>query len=383
MGKRIRDLDATAGLTGTHKIAVDKTGLPEAEGVTLDELSTHLATALDESSALTAHIDDASGAHPATAISYAGSSGLSATTVEAALHELDTEKAPLASPTFTGSVTIPGGTITGLADLAVGTVAGNSWRVRPRSAVTTIPVAAFAPTQNNTVMALDVMPKGSPSAGPGGFAWIDVCDTDLMDNDDGTGVLRLGLDASYAMVESRAAGKTPVPLRLAVGDSALGGPTGYLTVVDTSGDIAIVGKLRIHPTTPTDYTAGLSVGVNSASRKVIVARAHASATANIIEAQSSGGTPVFAVTASGKVATSALLDGTTGDQMITFTAGAGKQITFGGAALTGLNGDRVLGLPNSPTVPTTNPAGGGILYAEGGALKWRGSSGTVTTIAAA
>ena len=40
-------------------------------------------------------------------------------------------------------------------------------------------------------------------------------------------------------------------------------------------------------------------------------------------------------------------------------------------------------LSNAQTVPTTNPTGGGILYAEAGALKWRGSSGTVTTIAAA
>ena len=40
-------------------------------------------------------------------------------------------------------------------------------------------------------------------------------------------------------------------------------------------------------------------------------------------------------------------------------------------------------LSNAQTVPTTNPSGGGILYSEAGALKWRGSSGTVTTIAAA
>jgi hypothetical protein len=33
------------------------------------------------------------------------------------------------------------------------------------------------------------------------------------------------------------------------------------------------------------------------------------------------------------------------------------------------------------TVPTANPSGGGVLYVEGGALKYRGSSGTVTTIA--
>ena len=32
------------------------------------------------------------------------------------------------------------------------------------------------------------------------------------------------------------------------------------------------------------------------------------------------------------------------------------------------------------TAPTTNLAGGGILYVEAGALKYRGSSGTITTI---
>lgn len=35
------------------------------------------------------------------------------------------------------------------------------------------------------------------------------------------------------------------------------------------------------------------------------------------------------------------------------------------------------------TAPTSNPTGGGYLYAEAGALKWRGSSGTVTVIAPA
>ena len=44
-------------------------------------------------------------------------------------------------------------------------------------------------------------------------------------------------------------------------------------------------------------------------------------------------------------------------------------------------GVRVIGIVNATTVPTTNPAGGGILYVEAGALKYRGSSGTVTTIA--
>jgi hypothetical protein len=46
-------------------------------------------------------------------------------------------------------------------------------------------------------------------------------------------------------------------------------------------------------------------------------------------------------------------------------------------------GDGVIGLANATTAPNSNPSGGGVLYAEAGALKWRGSGGTVTTIAAA
>jgi hypothetical protein len=46
-------------------------------------------------------------------------------------------------------------------------------------------------------------------------------------------------------------------------------------------------------------------------------------------------------------------------------------------------GVKVIGISNATTVPTSNPTDGGILYVEGGALKFRGSSGTVTTIAPA
>jgi len=41
----------------------------------------------------------------------------------------------------------------------------------------------------------------------------------------------------------------------------------------------------------------------------------------------------------------------------------------------------MIGIDNATAVPTTNPTNGGILYVEAGALKWRGSGGTVTTIA--
>lgn len=51
---------------------------------------------------------------------------------------------------------------------------------------------------------------------------------------------------------------------------------------------------------------------------------------------------------------------------------------FGGGVDNG-GGSGVIRIGNAITVPTTNPAGGGLMYADAGAGKWRGSSGTITT----
>jgi len=53
-----------------------------------------------------------------------------------------------------------------------------------------------------------------------------------------------------------------------------------------------------------------------------------------------------------------------------------------GVTTFGTSAAKVLGLANA-TAPSTSPAGMGQLYVEAGALKFRGSSGTITTIAAA
>lgn len=56
---------------------------------------------------------------------------------------------------------------------------------------------------------------------------------------------------------------------------------------------------------------------------------------------------------------------------------------FGPVAASLGGGDGVVFIGNRTTAPTTNPVNGGILYVEAGALKYRGSAGTVTTIAPA
>lgn len=56
--------------------------------------------------------------------------------------------------------------------------------------------------------------------------------------------------------------------------------------------------------------------------------------------------------------------------------GFGTPDQFGG-------GVGVIGIANRGTAPTTNPTGGGVLYCSAGALLYRGSSGSVTTVAPA
>lgn len=56
----------------------------------------------------------------------------------------------------------------------------------------------------------------------------------------------------------------------------------------------------------------------------------------------------------------------------------GANLGLGGYSFGG--GTTVFFMANA-TAPSSNPSGGGILYVESGALKYRGSSGTVTTIA--
>lgn len=71
--------------------------------------------------------------------------------------------------------------------------------------------------------------------------------------------------------------------------------------------------------------------------------------------------------------------GTAGHVLVGNTRAA--SLGLGTASFAG--GRKVLGIGNATAVPTANPSNGGVLYVEAGALKYRGSAGTVTTIAAA
>lgn len=73
----------------------------------------------------------------------------------------------------------------------------------------------------------------------------------------------------------------------------------------------------------------------------------------------------------------------TGDAAVTgiLVGNTNVQLTSGTASFG--SGTGVIGITNATAVPTTNPSGGGILYSDNGALKWRSPNGVVTTIAPA
>jgi hypothetical protein len=100
----------------------------------------------------------------------------------------------------------------------------------------------------------------------------------------------------------------------------------------------------------------------------IQARARASASFNRLALNPSGG-PVL-IGASSMTGVSGL-----GDLGVAGNLGL-RTGSFG-------SGTGVLGIANASVVPSINPTGGGVLYVEAGVLKYRGSGGTVTTLAVA
>jgi hypothetical protein len=86
--------DHISDTSGAHAAsAISYAGGTGMSATDVEAAIDELATEKTDDSALTTHLNDTSDAHDASAISYAGGTGMSATDVEAALDELATEKA--------------------------------------------------------------------------------------------------------------------------------------------------------------------------------------------------------------------------------------------------------------------------------------------------
>ena len=147
----------------------------------------------------------------------------------------------------------------------------------------------------------------------------------------------------------------------------VGGVAGTAMTLNATGlGVGVSPSYKIHAQSTADGICALLTrggGTNTPQLRVSFADATVTTT---IDANSGAGSPVMSLAVNG---TSRMLIDSSGNVGI-------------GVSAFGTSAAKVLGLANA-TAPSTSPAGMGQLYVESGALKFRGSSGTITTIAAA
>jgi hypothetical protein len=135
------------------------------------------------------------------------------------------------------------------------------------------------------------------------------------------------------------------------------------------------------------FPARWGVGTGATATIGLVVRGVASQSADLQQWQSSGSAILAAVSSSG-ILTTPQLTLTSGNIVgsggqTSMGIGTGRNVFLNAAAGSFGGGSAVTFIGNASTVPSTNPTGGGILYVDAGALKYRGSSGTITTLGAA
>lgn len=187
-----------------------------------------------------------------------------------------------------------------------------------------------------------------------------------------------------------------------------------MTVNNPSGSVDTSALVVLAPATAARNVVQPTADVVPLTLKGIAAQA-----ANLQEWQNSAGTALSRIQADGslKFNGGAVLSDSGGSEALFSvdlkvnnrlrvgqSGGAGKRIEFGpnpDATIKSLDGNGLMTIyrtttPTAPTMtgaglilenltaaPSTNPVGGGVIYCEAGALKYRGTAGTITTIGAA
>ncbi len=118
-----------------------------------------------------------------------------------------------------------------------------------------------------------------------------------------------------------------------------------------------------------EYTFYTAAGSNYPQLKI----GHVASSVNVIKLFGSATGTECIITTEGSDSNPSIAFNPKANGAITLFANTGS---YGG-------GGKVLFIANCSAVPSTNPIGGGVTYVENGALKYRGSSGTVTTLAQA
>jgi hypothetical protein len=191
---------------------------------------------------------------------------------------------------------------------------------------------------------------------------------------------------SQLFVTSRASGRVGQVIRGAASQSA-----DLLQLQNSAGvnqaSVNNIGIAQVYALGVSGNPSGISFAYFTtplAGVVPVVVRGAASQSANLQEWQSSAGSILSRVASDGVIHSNIVAFTnirSISDGLTAITLGSNRNVQFGSATTSFGGGSVVIGIANATTVPTSNPTGGGVLYVEAGALKFRGSSGTITTIA--
>lgn len=165
-------------------------------------------------------------------------------------------------------------------------------------------------------------------------------------------------------------GATPIPLYLQWGG-------GNIVFSSTAG--AVEGQASSLGSSPIAGTQKFTFGGNASNGKGNQLGWYTNSSFNGDVAQIRGDADNYGVNSRGRlvICCNAGADSSTITEVARFTGQ--KNLGIGMTAFG--NGAGVIAIANNTAAPSSNPIGGGYLYVDNGALKYRGSSGTVTTIA--
>lgn len=325
------------------------TGTPAAPTATAGTNTTQIATTEFVSTAVSNLVASAPAAlNTLNELSLAlGNDANFSTTITNAL----AAKAPLASPTFTGNVNFTGATVTGISSYLAPTIGSTS--IPSGSTVTTISGLTLSSARANKLVV------GSSFAIPSNDGELSVEGSILLNN------LSLTSSGGNLYINGN---------KLLIGDNAQF--TGKITINTSvlSGTLGGTGTLSIVPATSGD--------------QALIIRATASQSVNLQEWQNSSGTVIARINSTGSLSAKQIAstspDSSTSSMVVFGVSGQTAplqkwQDALGNVKMS-VTPDAWLNIYNS-TAPTSNPTTSGYLYVENGALKYRGSSGTVTTIA--
>jgi hypothetical protein len=126
-----------------------------------------------------------------------------------------------------------------------------------------------------------------------------------------------------------------------------------------------------------------SITARSAGTKALVVRAAASQSTNLQEWQNSSGGALSSVNSAGYMISPGIYTADIGDVTGFSTAikvQSGRNVALFSSTSSYGGGSGVLNIANATTAPISSPTNGGILYANSGALAYRGTSGTAQQI---